>query len=140
MRVNAITNSVLFVSRILSLAFVCDLLNGIYCSPFYRSIVAQLYQIVVLDFIGGILIYMSSISFIAFTLSRISLIGKDHGKLITSITRISILKFLAVLIPLSILFNIIEVFKHRLNLIYPDNDYPMFFKQAPYYRLKPTLT
>lgn len=140
MRVNAITNTAIFVSRLLGLAFVCDLTNRIFCSPLHPSTFAQLYQIIVIDFLGGVFIYMSSVSFVAFTLSRIALIGKEHGAWITWTSTTSIAKFLSISIPVCVLFNVIEIFKHRLNLDDPDNDYPMLFKQAPSYRLKPALT
>lgn len=140
MRVNALTNTAIFLTRILGLAFVCDLRSRIFCSPLHRSTFAQLYQIIVIDFLGGVLIYMSSVSFVAFTLSRIALIGKEHGAWITWTSTTSIAKFLSISIPICVLFNVIEVFKHRLNSDDPDNDYPMLFKQAPSYRLKPALT
>ena len=58
---------------------------------------------------------MCSFCYIAFALNRISLLGKDHGKLVKFISDVSIKYYIAVTFLISIVLSVIKFFKYTIN-------------------------
>ena len=108
MRLNAIFNSLIFIIRILSLMSECYDYYFLYCSSIHRLVAIQLEKMIFSEFLGNTFRYMSSLSFIAFTLSRISLLGQDHGKIVTWISELSMKKFISYSLFFSISFCFVK--------------------------------
>ena len=139
MRLNAIFNSLIFIIRILSLMSECDNLYFLYCPSIHRLVPIQLEKMIISEFLGNTFRYMSSLSFIAFTLSRISLLGKDHGKIVTWISEISMKKFISYSLIFSVSFCFAKIFKYNLNLENPDLSFPILFQDFPFFWYHPTF-
>ena len=139
MRLNAIFNSLIFIIRILSLMSECEDLYFLYCPSIHRLVPMQLEKIIFSEFLGNTFRYMSSLSFIAFTLSRISLLGKDHGKIVTWISELSMKKFISISLIFSVSFCFVKIFKYNLNLENPNFTFPIIFYDFPFFRYHPTL-
>ena len=117
----------------------CDNLYFLHCSSIHRQVAIQLEKMIILEFLGNTFRYMSSLSFIAFTLSRISLLGKDHGKIVTWISEISMNKFISISLIFSVTFCFAKIFKYNLNLENPNLSFPILFEDFPFFWYHPTL-
>lgn len=137
LRVNSIVNVLVFAFDLADV--VRGKIEPLYTrTKFAHSVVYQLYTMFTF-FTTNALIYMSSISYIAFTLCRISLLGKEHGKLVTWISTTSLLTFLAISITASLVFNVLLVIDFRFNLDFPYLDYPYHFEASSDYKKKTLL-
>ena len=106
MRLNAVFNSIIFVIQVFGLMSECTK----YCSLLHRLIGIQLEKIIFSEFLMNVFRYMTSLSYIAFTLSRISLLGKEHGKIVTWVSEVNMKKFISISMILSLLFCAVKVF------------------------------
>jgi hypothetical protein len=62
---------------------------------------------------------------VAFALNRISLIGKDHGKIVTFMSELGIKKYIGVTIVISVSLSWIKYFKYEINFFYSHSSYPL---------------
>ena len=68
---------------------------------------------------------MCNFTYIAFSLNRISLIGKDHGKLVTFMSEIGIKKYIGITFLISCSLSWIKGFKYEVNYFYPNSNFPI---------------
>lgn len=127
MRINAIINTCIFIIHLINLMTECILPYDVYCSAIRRFIPVQLIRIVMEQFFGTALILMSHLSYIAFTLNRIALLGKEHGKIVNWMSTISLKRFLLYCFIISVLTSVVKIFKYQLNFDYPGYEYPVRF-------------
>ena len=81
---NAISNICIFSIELIGLMNQCT--DYFWCSPISYSQGAQYYKKIVGELINTFFIFMSNFTHVAFLLSRLSLIGNKHGKIVTSIS------------------------------------------------------
>ena len=94
---------------------------------FFGSVLVSLIGLITNGFFGTVLILMSHLSYIAFTLNRIALLGKEHGKIVNWMSTISLKRFLLYCFIISVLTSIVKIFKYQLNFDYPAYEYPVRF-------------
>ena len=69
--------------------------------------------------------FMCNFTYIAFALNRNSLIGKDHGKLVTFMSKVEIKKYIGVTLIISCSLSWIKGFKYEVNYFYSDLNFPI---------------
>ena len=116
---NAISNIVIFCFELIGLMNQCT--DYFWCSPISYSQGAQYYKMIVGQLIGNSFRFFSNFTHFAFLLSRLSLIGKKHGIIVTSISSKSdcgisvwMLGFAITSIILSVIKYFIYVINHDL--------------------------
>lgn len=67
---------------------------------------------------------MSNFCYIAFAFNRISLIGKDHSKLVEFISKVSFKKYLLLTGLISVGLSVVKSFKYRVNYDHSELNYP----------------
>jgi hypothetical protein len=125
MCLNAASNSLILIIQAMSLISECqNRFNGIFCSHINKSGFAQYYKIVFIEYISSVLILFSNLTYIGFSINRLSLIGKNHSKLTVKVSGLKIWQFsIRVLFPCFAL-SIVKIFKFIPNFDQPDDEYP----------------
>lgn len=67
---------------------------------------------------------MNNFSYLAFAFNRISLIGRDHPKLVEKMSNMKIRKYLSVTSIISISLSVVKGFKYRINYDHSELNYP----------------
>jgi len=68
---------------------------------------------------------MCNFAYIAFSFNRISLLGKDHGRIVTFFSKVGVIKYTCVCLFISIVLSAIKYFKYDINYNQPDLKYPV---------------
>lgn len=71
---------------------------------------------------------MSNFFYIGFAFNRISLIGKDHPKLVEIMSKVSIKKYIIVSGIISIVLSIVKSFRYQINYDHPELNYPFLIE------------
>ena len=117
MRINAVTNSILMIIYLLSLATECQYPFGLYCSKIHDFKAIFYFKVIVIEYLGNTLKLISNFSYIAFSLSRTLLIGKDHGsflKLFSNDIK-NLKKYIITVILISLVSNIVRILQYDLS-------------------------
>jgi hypothetical protein len=85
----------------------------------------QYFKIIVQDVLMTALQFMNSFTYIGFAFNRISLIGKDHNKLVKFMSELGIKKYIGVTIIISIGLSINKFFKYDINIEDSFQSYPI---------------
>lgn len=103
----------------------CDFPFQVFCSQIRKEIFLQYFKIIVQGVIFTSLQFMNNFIYIAFAFNRISLIGKDHNKLVIFISDAGLKKYIAISLVFSIVFSVIKLFSYRINYGQPYLAYPI---------------
>lgn len=125
MCLNAASNALILIIQAMSLFSECqNRFNGIFCSRINKSGFAQYYKIIFIEYISSVLILFSNLTYIGFSINRLSLIGKNHSKLTVKVSSLKIWQFsIRVLFPCFAL-SVVKIFKFIPNIDQPDDEYP----------------
>jgi hypothetical protein len=114
MRINAATNCCLFSLKIVSLINECT--AEFWCSRIHRLVGVQYFKLIVGELLATSLRFFSNLTFVAFQLCRLSLIGQEHGIVVEKVAKkTSIKRLLAFFAGLSIVLNIVKYFRYQIN-------------------------
>lgn len=114
MRLNSCVHCLILLVQLPSMLNECT--HEFWCSTLHRTVPAQYFKIVVGEFLGTSLRFMSNFTYLGFTLSRLSLIGKEHGKLVMYVAKDKSIKvYLCITIVLSLLLSIVRYFRYLPN-------------------------
>jgi hypothetical protein len=118
--------------EIISLMSKCQFPYGFYCSSVRNSVFIQYIKIIVVEYLSCVIRLMSNFSYVAFSLNRLALVGKNHNPLTKFVSEVSILGFLLFSLIVSGSFAAPKVLGYSINLTEPDIDYPFLFNQNPH--------
>ena len=76
--------------------------------------------------------FMNNFTYIAFAFNRISLIGKDHNKLVKFMSDLGIRTYIGVTLFISVGLSVINFFEYKINIGSTFNDYPFFHEFSQY--------
>jgi hypothetical protein len=124
MSLNAISNALILVIQGISLISECQRFNGIYCSIINKSPVVQYFKIIFQTYISSFLILFSNLTYMAFAISRLSLIGKNHGKLTVYVSNLTVGQFLVRVFLPCLALPAVKIFKYIPNFDQPEDEYP----------------
>lgn len=126
LRINSIINCIILVIHITTWITRCEFPYQVFCSQIRKEIFFQYFKIIVQDVILVSLRFLNNFTYIAFAFNRISLIGKDHNKLVKFVSDVGINKYMIVTFIISVGLSVIKFFSYRINygqshLFYPIN-------------------
>lgn len=97
---------------------------GFFCSRVRTYRFSQFYRMIVNEYLSSVLRLLSNLSYMIFSINRLSLIGREHGKFVTYVSKLSVKKFFAwCLMPCGVL-SISRLFRFIPNSLQPDASYP----------------
>ena len=124
MSLNALSNSLILLIQAISLMSECQRFNGIYCSQLTKYPVVQYFKIIFQEYISSFLFLFSNLTYMAFSISRLSLIGKNHSKLTVYVSNLKIGQFLIYVFLPCLALPVVKIFKYIPNFDQPEDEYP----------------
>lgn len=125
MRLNSASNTLILLIASMNMINECD--YDFFCSNVRRSLVSQYFKIVFAEYFMNLLRLVSNFTYVGFSINRLSLIGKNHAKIILSISNMSVTKFFLITLIPSAIFPIVKIFRFRINTLDPEDLYPIPF-------------
>lgn len=125
MRLNSASNTLILLIASMNMINECD--YDFFCSNVRRSQVSQYFKIVFAEYFMNLLRLVSNFTYVGFAINRLSLIGKNHAKIILSISNMSVTKFFLITLIPSAIFPIVKIFRFRINTLDPEDLYPIPF-------------
>lgn len=132
MIVNAVMNIIVLVIEIFKLMSECQLPFGLYCSQIHYTLPIQYYKIIVEEFASNVFQFQSNLTYLAFSLCRLSLIGTENGKVVTFVSTLKIIYYILISSLLSVLLSLVKIFRYQVNFFQPQYDYPFEFEKNPF--------
>lgn len=126
MQLNSVSNCCIFVIEAFELLTQCHLPYGLFCSVIYEHLFAQLYKIVLSQFFNNCFRFMSNFTYVAFSINRISLIGKEHGLIITKLSEIRCRTYVGIVAVASLILSVVKIFTYAVNYTDPEVEYPIW--------------
>ena len=122
---NSIFCMMIAVIEILSWMTECFYPFEVFCPETRKLVAIQLFKIIFKECFVTLFRFMCNFTYVAFALNRISLIGKDHGKIVTLISEAGITKYIIITLITSLSLSWIKYFKYEVNYFYPYLNFPM---------------
>ena len=97
----------------------------VFCPEIRKLVAIQFFKIIFHECFVTMLRFMCNFTYIGFALNRISLIGKDHGKIITFMSELGVKKYIGITFLISAIFSWIKGFKYEVNYFYEELNFPM---------------
>jgi hypothetical protein len=125
LRINSIINCIILVIHITTWINRCEFPYQLFCSQIRKEIFFQYFKIIVQDVILVSFQFLNNFTYIAFAFNRISLIGKDHNKLVKFVSDVGINKYMIVTFIISFALSFIKFFSYRINYGQSHFSYPI---------------
>ena len=136
----SVCNIFVYFFQIISLMNQCQEFSGPFCSAIRISKFAQYWKLVFGEFFLYFFISMSNFMYISFAISRLSLIGNDHSKLVKFFSDTSVLKLTLFFVFLSTGLSVIKPLMYKINenTYHPDQPI-LFYKENNFQGLNKTI-
>ena len=131
MSLNAFCNLFILFFQSISLISECDTNTedfGIFCSGVRKNAFSQFYRIIFVEYLTHVFYVMSNLSYISYSINRLSLIGQEHGKIVTKISKLKVKKFVLVTFMFCLLLPLPKVFNYKPNYFRIDHTYPDYIE------------
>ena len=125
MRINSICSCLILTIHILSWITDCVYPYELFCPEIRKTLFLQYFKIIVIEVFDASLRFMNNFVYIAFSLCRIALIGKDHNKLVKFIAEVGITKYTIVSLIISLIFSVVKYFSYKINYGFESFSYPI---------------
>lgn len=122
---NSVFCLMISVIEILSWMTECFYPFEVFCPEIRKLIAMQFFKIIFKECLVTVFRFMCNFTYVAFALNRISLIGKDHGKVVTFMSDLGIKKYIGATIFISILLSWMKYFNFEVNYNYSHLNYPI---------------
>ena len=129
-RLNSICNCSILLINLISWLNHCVYPFQVFCPVIRKSVFMQYFNIVFEDILITMLRFMNNFTYVAFAFNRISLIGKDHNKLVTFMSELSVVKYISGSLFISVCLSIIKLFDHEINSGIPHSSYPLSYEYS----------
>ena len=129
-RIYSISNSINSIISGLDLIAECDLNYQTFCSSISHTIPIQLF-VISRSFFENVFTNLSGISMVFLSLCRISLLGKEHGKIVTWASTVNVLGVVICSLIISSALSVSNILNYHLNINDPTLSYPYNLEQAP---------
>ena len=133
LRLNSIFSCLILLIHLISWLNQCIYPFQVFCPRIRKTIFMQYFKIIIEEVLMTTLKFMNNFTYIAFAFNRISLIGKDHNKLVKFMSDLGIKKYIGVTLFISIGLSVIKFFEYRINKGSTLNDYPFFHEFVQQY-------
>ena len=134
MSLNAFCNLFILSFQSISLISECDIKegylneNGIFCSSVRKSPFSQFYRIIFLEYLTHYFNVMSNLSYICYSINRLSLIGKEHGEFVKKISKLKVKKFICIIFFICLVLPVSKVFTYKPNYFRQEHNYPDYIE------------
>lgn len=129
MSLNAFCNLLILLFQTISLTSECPFTSlGLFCSTVRRALFFQFYRIIFLEYLTHVLNMMSNLSYISYSINRLFLVGQDHGKFVTMMSKMELKAFLLRTFMICLLLPISKMFTYLPNYYKPYQNYPDFLE------------
>lgn len=139
MRFNAVVNIAILFIEPLSLITECQgFIIGFICSPARFLLFFQYLKVILVEYLSNVLRLLSNFIYVGFAINRLSLVGKDHGKFVTNVSKKTIGQYVGRVIAPCVLLAVVKIFHSYPNSFDPTEEYP-FTSTYLYLRLSDSL-
>ena len=125
MRLNAIFNILILIIDPLTMISECRDYNSLFCSQIRFWPFSQYFKIIFGEYFSNVFRLAANFTFVQFALNRLSLIGKDHGKLVKNAAELKIRQYLWRIIIPCLFLPVIKIFRYFPNSYRINADYPI---------------
>ena len=112
---NSIFCIMILLIELLSWMNECFYPYQVFCPETRKLVAIQLLKIILKECLVTVFRFMCNFTYIAFALNRISLIGKDHGKIVSFFSKVGIKKYILITFLISSSLSWIYYFKYSVN-------------------------
>ena len=127
LRLNSICSCLILLIHLISWLNQCIYPFQVFCPIIRKTVFMQYFKIIVEEVILTALKFMNSFTYIGFAFNRISLIGKDHNKLVKFMSDLNLIVYIVVTSIISIGLSVVKFFQFGINLEHLDLSYPIFY-------------
>ena len=125
MRLNAIFNILILIIEPLTLISECQDYNSLFCSSIRFWQFSQYFKIIFGEYFSNVFRLAANFTYVQFALNRLSLIGKDHGKLVTKASEMTVSQFIARIIIPCLFLPVVKIFRYFPNSYRIEAEYPI---------------
>ena len=125
MRLNAIFNILILVIQSLILISECRDYNSLFCSSIRFWQFSQYFKIIFGEYFLNVFRLAANLTYIQFALNRLSLIGKDHGKIVTDASKLKMKQYICRIVIPCLVLPVVKVFRYFPNSYRIALDYPI---------------
>ena len=111
----------------------CEFPYQVFCPLIRKELFFQYFKIIVQEIIYVSLQFLGNFTYVAFAFNRISLIGKDHNKLVKFMSDVGIKKYTAISSIISVGLSVVKMFSYRINYGQPESLYPIDYNEISIY-------
>ena len=128
LRLNSICSCLILLIRFISWLNQCIYPFQVFCPLIRKTVFMQYFKIIVEEVLMTALKFMNNFTYIGFAFNRISLIGKDHNKLVKFMSDLGIKKYIGVTLLISIVLSVIKFFEFDINTGQHFESYPISYE------------
>ena len=129
---NAIFNILILLIESLTLISECRDNNSLFCSQIRFWPFSQYFKIIFGEYFSNVFRIAANFTYVQFALNRLSLIGKNHGKLVTKASKLTMYKFIGMISIPCLILPTVKIFRYLPNNFLSEADYP--FPIAYYFK------
>lgn len=115
MAIHSGSNVFICLIQVIRLLSECQLPFGFYCSSIRLYIGIQYINIIFVEYFSRFSLLFSNFTYVAFSLNRLSLIGKDHNMLTKFVSEVGIKKYIGFVVAFSAILPIVKPFRYQIN-------------------------
>ena len=125
MRLNAIFNILILLIQPLTLISECRDYNSLFCSSIRFWQFSQYFKIIFGEYFSNVFRLAANLIYIQFALNRLSLIGKEHGKIVTSASKLKMKQYICRIVIPCLVLPVVKIFRYFPNSYHISLDYPI---------------
>ena len=125
MRLNAIFNILILIIEPLTLISECRDYNSLFCSSIRFWQFSQFFKIIFGEYFSNVFRLAANFTYVQFALNRLSLIGKDHGKLVTNASKLKVKQYIGRIIIPCFVLPAVKIFRYFPNSYRIEAEYPI---------------
>ena len=127
LRMNSICNCLILLIHMISWLNECIYPFQVFCPIIRKTIFMQWFKIIVQETFMTALKFMNNFTYVGFAFNRISLIGKDHNKMVKFMSDLGIKKYIVFSLFISFGLSVIKVFEYDINPGFALFSYPISY-------------
>ena len=122
---NSLFCMIILVIELLSWMTECFYPFEVFCPEIRKIAAIQFFKIIFKECFVTMLRFMLNFTYVAFALNRISLIGREHGKIVTFMSELGVKKYIGISLFISCFFSWIKGFRYEVNYLFPELNFPI---------------
>lgn len=124
MRVNAVFNVLILIIEPITLITECHEYKSMFCSRVRFWPFSQYFKIIFGEYLSNTFRLIANFTYVQFALNRLSLIGDNHGKLVTRASKLTLCQFFTRIFIPCLVLSVVKIFRFWPNSLEPESNYP----------------